>query len=277
MKKAIVLSVILVVLLSCVSRQREAELLKEIAKLESQLDECQNGAEKIHAKMKLSYGQKDFNTCKKLYKEMEQRHPESELFPEVKALYDEVVKAEKEKTEKERLLAEKKAREAKLKAEKEKQQKLNALKKLKKEYDDVSGITWYKNPYFTHYDNVNRTSIYIGKKEKSTWLRLKMSYQGDNWIFFEHAYLSYDGNTKEIAFNKYDDKKTENESGGVWEWIDVSVSPDVEKFLREFAKSKNAKMRLSGKYSETRNLTWNEKQGIIDVLNGYDAIKQGIK
>ncbi len=151
------------------------------------------------------------------------------------------------------------------------------LKKLKKEYDDVSGVTWYKNRYFTHYNNRNLTSIYMGSKEKSTWLRLKMSYQGDDWIFFEQAYLSYDGNTKEISFNKYSDKESENSGGSVWEWIDVLVSPDVEKFLRVFAKSKNAKMRLSGKYSETRNLTWNEKQGIIDVLNGYDAIKRGIK
>jgi len=266
MKKLIILSVILVTLLGCVSKQRETELLKKIVELENQLDECRYGAEKIHAKMKLSYEQKDYKTCKKLYKEMEQRHSDSELFSEVKTIYDKVVKAEKEKAEKERLLA-----------EKEKQQKLKALNKLKKEYDDVGGVTWYRNPYFTHYSNANLTSLYFGSKGKSTWLRLKMSYQGDDWIFFEHAYLSYDGNTKEIVFNKYDDKESENSGGGVWEWIDVSVSSDVEKFLRRFAKSKNAKMRLSGKYSKTKNLTWNERQGIIDVLNGYDAIKQGVK
>jgi len=277
MKNMIILLVVLLNLMGCVSKQRETDLIEKIAKLESLLDDCQYGAEKIYAKMKLSYDQKDFQTCKKLYKEMEQRHPDSELFPEVKTIYDKIVKAEKEKTEKERLLAEKKARETKLKAEKEKQQKLKALKKLKKEYDDVADVTWYRNPYFTHYNNINLTSVYFGSKGKSKWLRLKMSYKGDDWIFFERAYLSYDGNTKEIIFNKYDDKKTENSGGGVWEWIDVSVSSDVEKFLRGFAKSKNAKMRLSGKYTKTRSLTWNEKHGIIDVLNGYDAIKQGIK
>jgi len=108
MKKLIILSVILVTLLGCVNKQRETELLKKIAELENQLDECRYGAEKIHTKMKLSYEQKDYKTCKKLYKEMEQRHLDSELFSEVEAIYDKVVKAEKEKTEKERLLAEKK-------------------------------------------------------------------------------------------------------------------------------------------------------------------------
>ncbi len=188
-----------------------------------------------------------------------------------------IIKDEKEKAEKDRLLAEKKAKEAKLKAEKEKQQKLKALKKLKKRHDDVSDVTWYKNPYFTHYQNKNLTSVYIGHSGTSTWLRLKMSYQGDDWIFFKKAFLSYGGNTKEIIFNEYDDKKSESSGRGVWEWIDITVSSDIEKYLRGFAKSKNAKMRLSGKYTRTRNLTWSERQGIIDVLNGYDALKQGIE
>lgn len=104
-----------------------------------------------------------------------------------------------------------------------------------------------------------------------------MSYQGDDWIFFEHAYLSYDGNTKEIIFNKYDDKETDNGGGGVWEWIDLTVTKDVELFLREFAKSKNAKMRLTGKYTKTRNLTYNERKGILDVLSGYDALQSELK
>ena len=99
-----------------------------------------------------------------------------------------------------------------------------------------------------------------------------MSYRGDDWIFFEHAYLSYDGNTKEIIFNKYDDKESDND-GGVWEWIDLTVNKDVESFLREFAKSKNAKMRLTGKYTKTRKLTYNERKGILDVLNGYDVLE----
>lgn len=276
MKKWIFATAIILILASCVSKQRETELLNKIETLEKQLDDCENGAEKLHAKMKLNYEKKEFHICKEVYSEMEKRHPDSELFGDVKSLYDKIIKDEKTKAEKERLLAEKKAREEKLKAEREKQAKLKALNKLKKKYDDVSGITWYKQPYFIHYTNTNLTSIYMGDNGSSRWLRLMMSYKGDDWIFFERAYLSYDGKTKEIIFDKYDDKETEND-GGVWEWIDLTVTKDVEAFLREFAKSKNAKMRLSGKYTKTRTLTWNERQGILDVLNGYDALNQGIK
>ncbi len=68
-------------------------------------------------------------------------------------------------------------------------------------------------------------------------------------------------------------KKKSDNGTKVWEWIDVSVSSDsMITFLRNFAKSNDAKMRLSGKYTNTRNLTWNEKQGIIDVLNAYDVL-----
>ena len=156
----------------------------------------------------------------------------------------------------------------------DKKEKLKSLNKLKKNFDDVSGITWYKQPYFTHYNNRFLTSIYMGEESSSKWLRLKMSYSGNDWIFFDNAILSYDGNSKTISFDKYKDKETDNSGGNVWEWIDVSVDKGLENFLREFAKSKNAKMRFSGKYTKTRTLTYNERRGIIDVLNGYDALNE---
>ncbi len=277
MKHLVLILTTIFLLTSCSDKEKEAKLQNQITELESQLDECQNGADKLHAKMKLSFEQNDFVACKNYYNEIEKRHPDSKLFIEVKNIYDKIIKDEKEKAEKERLLAEKKERERKLKAEKERQEKLKALKKLRKKYDDVSDITWYKQPYFTHYTNTNLTSIYMGESGNHRWLRLMMSYKGDVWIFFERAYLSYDGNTKEIVFNEYEDKKTENSGDGVWEWIDLTVTKDVESFLREFAKSKNAKMRLSGKYTKTRTLTYNERKGILDVLNGYDALEKGIK
>lgn len=171
-----------------------------------------------------------------------------------------------------KLIAEK---EALAKAEKEKRMK--AVNKLASNYDDISGIKWYKNPYFTHYDNTNRISLYIGtQKDKRPWLRLKMSYEGDNWIFFENAYISYDGKTLEIPFNQYEDKESDNGYGGrVWEWIDVHVTSEIHSFLKQMVEGKSLKMRLSGKYTETRNLTNSEIEGLKDVLLAYDVLLNG--
>lgn len=33
------------------------------------------------------------------------------------------------------------------------------------------------------------------------------------------------------------------------------------------------KMRLSGKYTKDRNLTANEKKGIIDIITAYEVLK----
>lgn len=160
--------------------------------------------------------------------------------------------------------------------------KLTALNRLrlKKTVDEILGITWYKQPYFEHFNWDNGISIYLGDNGAQQWLRLKMSYGSDNWIFFENAYLSYDGNTIEVFFDESDDKKTKvgNYTNFGWanrvmvsEWIDVPVTESVEKFLREFAKSPNAKMRLSGKYTKTRLITDSERKGIVVVLNAYDV------
>ena len=161
------------------------------------------------------------------------------------------------------------------KQEEKKKQRMSIVSKLRKKHDDVSNITWYYNPYFTHYNNTNRTSIYIGKKDNEIWLRLKMSYNGDNWIFFEEAYLSYDGNTREISFDKYENKESDNGSGGVWEWIDVPVDNGLLSYLKDMVKGKTIKMRLSGKYTKTRNLSPAEVNGIKDILLAYDVLIKG--
>ena len=256
MKRTILLITVIFALGACSDKEKEAELENRISELETQLDDCKNGADKLLAKIKIAFDEEDFSQVKAIYSDFQNRHPESEEFKEAKSINDEVLEIE-----------ETRRKQAERKAEEERQEKLKALKKLKKEPDDVSGITWYYNPYFTHYNNRNLTSIYMGDKETNQpWLILKMSYQGDDWIFFENAYLSYDGNTKQIPFNKYDDKETENSGGGVWEWIQVSVTSDIETFLREFAQSKDAKMRLSGKYTKTRTLTYNERKAIPNFI-----------
>jgi len=250
------------------------ELESEIATLKLQLDECQNGADKLLSKISLFYENGSTDSLKIYYSKIFHKHPESDEFSKAKIIYDKVILAEKKEKERLRKEKEKRELEAKIKKEKEENERLKALKKLKKEYDDVSGITWYYQPFFTHYVNTYYTSIYIGKNKSRKFLRLKMSYEDDDWIFFERAYLSYDGNTKEIIFDEYDEKDTDSGYGGrIWEWIDVSASNDLINFLEGFSKSKNAKMRFVGKYSKTRNLTFNERKGIELVLKGYEALK----
>lgn len=251
---------------NCSNDKKEAELKNKISQLESELDECKNGEDKLYNNLKSSFDKKDFNQTYSNYTVLINKYPNSKYLLKAKEMF-EVANIEIKNSQ---------ILEAKNKAKLE-EEKRSSLKKLKLEYDDVNGVSWYKQKYFTHYTNDNKTSIYLGKeKGAQPFLRLQMSYTGESWIFFEEAYLSYDGNTKQIYFDDYKEKKSDNDGGEVWEWIDVQINDSDVEWLRNFAESKNAKMRLSGKYTKTRNLTPQERQGIIDVINGYEYFKENI-
>lgn len=212
---------------------------------------------KLCANINTLFEQDKLEELEDIVEKLRKYHPESSELKEVKSLCQKITTARQQKKEEEQ------------------KNRMQAVNKLKKKFDDVSGITWYESPYFTHYNNTNLTSIYIGKKEDSVWLRLKMSYKGDDWIFFEEAYLSYDGNTHQIYFDKYGDKESDNSGGSVWEWIDVRVDRDLLVFLKEMVNGKSVKMRLAGKYTRTKNLSDSEIKTIKDVLLAYDVLIKG--
>lgn len=230
---------------------------EEIANLKTIIENYENTPDRLYSSVPELIRNKDIDGLTSLCEKLKKYHPSSEEYKKaeyyLRTLVDE--------------------RDSEIKQEKSK--RMQAVNKLVKQFDDISGITWYYNPYFTHYNNTNLMSIYIGQKGTDVWLRLKMSYEGDNWIFFENAYLSFDGYTKTILFNEFDEKETDNGSGRVWEWIDVSVDEELLTYLKQMSNGSSLKMRLSGKYTHTRILTEVEKEGLQDVLLAYDVIING--
>lgn len=241
------------------------QLQTENEKLQKELDKYKYAPSKLLADIKKSYNVSNYTELSRLVNQMREYHPNAQELKQAeeyeKKLTDQI------------LLERQKEIEAQQRAERE---RLKAVDKLKKKFDDVSGVTWYTNPYFTHYNNRNLCSLYIGQQGNQVWLCLKMSYYGDSWIFFDSAYLSYEGNTYKIPFNEYEDKKSDSDTE-TWEWITVVVNNDLLQFLQKAIKSDNIKMRLSGKYTKTRDLSKNEKQGLKDVLLAYDVLINEIK
>lgn len=253
------------VITSCGPSQQEYDALlaqknnleTEVSNLKQIIENYENTPDRLYSKVEALVNNKNIEGLTALCEKFEKYHPAS-------------AECQKTKVALKKLTDEKAAKE---KAEKEKRMK--AVTKLKKTYDDVSGTTWYENPYYTHYNNKNLFSIYIGKKGDNIWLRLKMSYEGEDWIFFEQAYLSYDENTMQIPFNRYENKESDHDGGQVWEWIDVTVSDDLLSYLRGMVNGKTLKMRLSGKYTHTRTLGSYERKTLQDVLLAYDVLKNG--
>lgn len=266
MKRLFVIISTILVVTSCGPTQQEydallaknSQLEAEVLNLKQVIENYENTPDRLYSEVAELVNNKDITALTALCEKFEKYHPAS-------------TECQKANSALKKLIDEK---EAKVKAEKAK--RMQAVNKLKKEYDDISGRTWYYNRYFTHYNNRNLVSLYIGQEGTSVWLRLKMSYEGEDWIFFKNAYLSYDENTKSIPFREYGDKETDNGYGGrVWEWIDVYVDDALLTYLEGMVNGKTLKMRLSGKYTHTRTLTTNERKALQDVLLAYDVLKNG--
>ena len=267
MKKNILITILVIacVVLCCLNvgiLQEKTKIITENTQLQKSTDSIakelfnyQMSPIKLQHKADVALDNEDEETIKEVIALLEKYHPESNQYTEVKNYLDTLFQRKQAELNK----------------------KLRAVKRLKKEYDDVSNVTWYYNPYFTHFNNRFLTSIYIGKQNNYVWLRLKMSFCGETFLSINEAYLSYDGNTQRIYFDTYKDRKTDCDllsRNPWWEWFDVPVSEDLLEYLRGCANAKSVKMRFVGdKYARTRTLSTNEMKALKDVLLAYDVLR----
>ena len=250
-------------LISCNSglKTRLAELETENSQLRQELEKYQNSPTKLLAHIKDCFGKKAYTRIEELYQQMLTYNagtPECDIAKQYVDKVNTIIEQEKEAE--------------RIKADKEKAERLAAVGKLKKKYDEIGKRTWYEQPYFTHYIDVNKVSLYIGDNDIKTWLRFKASYHADDWIFFKNVYLYYDGTTYEIPFDEYKDKETDVD-GGISEWIDISVQNEFLQHLKASVEAKDVKIRFSGKYTKDRTLSNTERQGIKLVLMAYDVLR----
>lgn len=146
---------------------------------------------------------------------------------------------------------------------------------LKKNKDDFSQISFYKN--IEHDPWSNLMSLYIGEdeSEKDRWIRLKISYKSEDWLFFNRIILSYDERILEIPFLR-SDKKTDNGFGGkIWEWIDIEPKQSILDYLKDFSMSTDAKIKFSGKtYYDTRKISEKERKLMVEMIEIWENINK---
>jgi predicted nucleic acid-binding Zn ribbon protein len=146
------------------------------------------------------------------------------------------------------------------------------LKPFKKSVDKIEGITWYNMPY---YNNMYQSRIhpYIGESNGKFWLRLKIVYHSNNWLFIQGFKFFGDGNTRELSMSG---KRVERESGStVWEWIDAQPDDEEINLLRLLGTSDDAVIRYIGRtYHQDRTLTSKEKKAIKTTVESYLKLVQ---
>ena len=145
---------------------------------------------------------------------------------------------------------------------------LQSLKSFRKKEDEFEGVKFYSEKRTPYYANVNFIYPYISNSRNNYYLRLKLQYTSDNWLFINRAIFLIDGIKYEISGNFERDNNST-----IWEWLDLSVGDKERDILEMLANSKKAKVRYEGdKYYKDRTITSKEKSIIRKTLKVYDGL-----
>jgi len=247
------------------SKEEIAKLSSENAKLKKELQEIKNGPDKMLAKAKQYYENKDLDGLNSALASLKEKHPGSQEADSAQELSDNLTQSlEQEKQEAEKEAAEK--------AEADKKRLASATGKLKKDFDEVEGITWYTDKSSPVYVDRNSLHAYIGVKDGTAWLRIRIQYTGDDWVFIDNYRINVDGTNTDIATSYYTIVR-DNDYGRVWEYYDGPVSALEYGLLVSIADSDKTIVRHQGSEKRyDRTVTAKEKQAIKNVLDAYEAL-----
>lgn len=169
-------------------------------------------------------------------------------------------------------LTEARAELTSLKKSEVEERKDNALAKLDKDYDDVTGITYYIPSGTPEYVNERCYVLaYVGGKDDDISLFLRTDYVGEDWIFYDTLIINADGKTYTKELN-YSDITHDNSGGQVWEFYNhVANKSDIE-WLKAIANADKAVVRFTGKYRYDLTISESDKKAIGDVVEAYEAV-----
>lgn len=268
MKKLVLLFVVAAMLTGCgssVSKDDYEKILQENIALKAEIDDIKNGPERLLNEAKSSIDRSDLITSKTKLEKIVSSHPSSEEYKEAQELLIKVNQSIKEKSDLD-------AKQAAEKAKLEKERLSNAVKNLRSSTDEMKGITWRYDKSTPKYNDVNSFHVYMGQEGNNTpWLRFRVQYKSDDWLFIEKYLIKTDNNSYTI----YADREVERDNGygGIWEWYDTKMTSEIYNILKDIISSKNTRLRSEGKqYYKDRQISAKEKQGLKNVLDAYEAL-----
>lgn len=157
-------------------------------------------------------------------------------------------------------------------AERIEQSRKAVVSKLRRTEDKVEGTTFYEHPNQPKYLNSRSTVyLYIGRQGESgtPWLRMKVQYTASEWLFVNNVYAWHDGIKEDFVSDSFN----RDNNTTIWEWVDVSPTPDQLATLESLANSKEAVLRFEGmQYRKDVTLSAVDKQALREVLLAYHVM-----
>jgi len=174
-------------------------------------------------------------------------------------------------TEQEKAEIAKKQKEEQDKIKAEEKRKADVLAKMRVKTDDIKKVSFYSDKTTPERADTNNINLYIIKslESDSKVLKLRIQYEGDNWLFIQKYTIKADDKILEIIPPEVERDNYAN----VWEWSDFAPSDEQINHLIAVVNSKEAKIRYEGPtYQKDRIITQAEKTAIKNVLEAYKAL-----
>ena len=157
-----------------------------------------------------------------------------------------------------------------------------AVSTFRTKYDQVQGITWYYPSSAPKYVNT-RCAVYpyIGKYDSGKlYMRVNFNYTGDQWVFFDGVIVSIDGSNYTLP-NDAGEYSRDHQGGEVYEQLDISVDAygtnyeqAMELMLPLIAGSEQTIVRFQGDRQYDLTVSQADKDGILDILYGYEYLER---
>ena len=105
--------------------------------------------------------------------------------------------------------------------------------------------------------------IYVGRKNKEQWLRMKVSYSGAAWVFAKSFKVAAD----EFRWQSPQYKFSRDSYINVWETLDLPLTSTHLNVAERIAKAEQASIRFYGNdRSVDKTINQKEKQNIVRIL-----------
>ncbi|EOV0092640.1 hypothetical protein ACOIYM_000856 [Vibrio parahaemolyticus] len=124
----------------------------------------------------------------------------------------------------------------------------------------------YITPKLSIFDPVDY-GFYIAIEERDHWLRYKVEYRGEDWLFVNAFKVAADDYRWQSPIMKFE---RDNSSSRIWEWVDKSPSNKDIEVAKRLATADKAIIRFQGKqyYADTQ-LSEEQKASITKILHVY--------
>jgi hypothetical protein len=154
---------------------------------------------------------------------------------------------------------------------------LSALRSMRISRDKFNNYSFYYDRTTPYYADNNKFFLYIGQAPGSDpYLRMELRYSDDDWLFVDYAEINIDGSVYEFDISS-SEWETDNGSGDIWEWADVTPTNSHLSIIDKVINSKSAIIRFTGsKYRDDVTVSSTQKRAFVNVLNAFEALKKGL-